>query len=284
MWNPEVYSRFQVERDRPFFDLIAQLPALSPRRIVDLGCGSGHLSAELARRWPQAEVTGIDSSAEMLSKAPRLGNLQFVQADLGEWTPSRLGPNLEVPDGDVTGLEITDAAVSNAQPDLLLSNSALQWLSDHPALIPRLAAQVAPGGVFAFQVPGNFSAPSHVLLHQLRLESRWLERLGPPERGPESRASLDPQDYADLLTPLGFGVNTWETSYLHLLRGPDPVLNWVRGTALRPVLARLSAPEVTEFEAQYGERLRQAYPERPSGTPFLFRRVFVVAERTATST
>lgn len=254
MWNPETYLQFQTERDRPFFDLLAQVPDLSPARITDLGCGTAHLSAELARRWPLAQVTGIDSSAEMLFRAPTLPNLKVVQADLQDWTPA-------------------DA------PDLLLSNSALQWAANHPALIPRLAAFVAPGGVFAFQVPGNFQAPSHLLLAELRREPRWLTRLGPPERGPDSLSSLGPQQYAELLAPLGFTVDAWETTYLHLLHGPDPVLNWVRGTALRPVLSRLPPEEASEFEAEYGRRLFQAYPAGPAGTPFPFRRVFVVARR-----
>ena len=254
MWNPETYLQFQTERGRPFFDLLAQIPDLSPARITDLGCGTAHLSAELARRWPGAQVTGIDSSAEMLSRAPTLGNLKVVQADLQDWTPA-------------------DA------PDLLLSNSALQWAANHPALIPRLAAQVAPGGVFAFQVPGNFQAPSHLLLAELRQGPRWLNLLGPPERGPGSLSSLDPQQYAELLAPQGFTVDAWETTYLHLLRGPDPVLDWVRGTALRPVLSRLNAAEAAEFEAEYGRRLLQAYPAGPAGTPFAFRRVYVVARR-----
>lgn len=256
MWNPQTYMQFQAERDRPFYDLLAQLPELQPGHITDLGCGTGHLTAELARRWPGAQVTGLDRSAEMLAQAcslptPGLPNLGFRQADLQGWTPDPL-------------------------PGLLLSNAALQWVPDHPALIPRLASQVAPGGVFAFQVPGNFFSPSHTLLHELQGEPRWRQRLGPTEA---RSGSLDPAEYADLLAPLGYRVNAWETTYLHLLHGENPVLNWVRGTALRPVLSRLNAAEAADFETEYGERLRAAYPAGPAGTPFPFRRVFVVAQR-----
>lgn len=254
MWNPEVYRRFQAERDRPFYDLLAQVPTGGVLTVTDLGCGSGHLSAELARRWPAAQVTGLDSSAEMLAQAPQLPNLRFVQADLNSWDPPQ--------------------AV-----DLLVSNAALQWVPDHDRLIPQLAAHVSPGGVFAFQVPGNFGAPSHLLLNELRTEPRWLKRLGPPGRGPESLSSLDPHDYAALLAGLGFQVNAWETTYLHLLPGQDAVLDWARGTALRPVLSVLTPAEAAEFEADYGQRLRSAYPAGPVGTPYPFRRVFVVARR-----
>lgn len=254
MWNPESYRHFGAERDRPFFDLLARVRLPSARRVVDLGCGDGHLTEALCQRWPHAEVTGVDSSPEMLRDAPVRERLGFVQADLRSWTP----------------------AVAS---ELIFSNAALQWVPDHPHLIPRLAGRLAPGGVLAFQLPGNFAAPSHRLLAELRAEPGWLERLGPSERGLDTLSSLDPQDYADLLAPLGFRVDAWETTYLHLLRGPDPVLNWVRGTALRPVLSRLEPAEVAAFEAEYGRRLREAYPEGPAGTPFPFRRVFVVAER-----
>ena len=252
MWNPDTYRHFQAERDRPFFDLLAQVRLPFPQRVVDLGCGDGHLTAALGERWPRAEVTGVDSSPEMLRDTPVRERLRFVQADLRSWAPA-------------------------VAPDLILSNAALQWVPDHPRLIPRLAGRLAPGAVFAFQLPGNFAAPSHQLLAELRAEPGWLERLG--ASGPDPLPSLDPQDYADLLAPLGFRVNAWETTYLHLLHGPDPALNWVRGAALRPVLSRLEPAKVGEFEAEYGRRLREAYPEGPAGTPFPFRRVFVVAER-----
>ncbi|GGQ93903.1 methyltransferase domain-containing protein [Deinococcus ruber] len=255
MWNPATYLQFQAERDRPFFDLLGQVAMqAAPQTVLDLGCGTGHLTAALAQRWPSAQVTGIDSSAEMLAQAPALPNLRFVQADLSSWTPPHA-------------------------PDLLVSNAALQWLPDHDRLIPRLAALVAPGGTFAFQVPGNFDAPSHKLLEEVRGSRRWREQLGASERDKATLASFGPERYTALLTACGFRVNAWETTYLHVLPGPDAVLNWVRGTALRPVLNRLNAHDAAEFEAEYAAQLREAYPVQPYGTPFPFRRIFVVAQR-----
>ena len=151
MWNPQQYLQFQAERDRPFFDLLAQVCG-EPQRVADLGCGTGHLTAALSRRWPEADVVGIDSSAEMLGEARQYASakLSFEQADLEYWQPERpLG--------------------------LLISNAALQWVAGHAALIPRLAGLIAPGGTFAFQVPGNFAAPSHTLLAEC-----WRVRDGPP--------------------------------------------------------------------------------------------------------
>ncbi|WP_425147006.1 methyltransferase domain-containing protein [Deinococcus sp.] len=259
MWNPATYLQFQSERDRPFFDLLAQVGDLTPRTVIDLGCGTGHLTAALARRWPHARVTGIDSSAQMLAAASSephlLPNLHFVQADLRAWRAPQA-------------------------PDLLVSNAALQWVPGHEHLIPQLATQVAPGGTFAFQVPANFAAPSHTLLQRLCVSERWHGQLADLEQQRAALSDLAAERYVGLLAPLGFAVNAWETSYLHLLSGPDAVLEWTRGTALRPVLTRLDTEDAAEFERDYAALLRLAYPEQPYGTPFPFRRVFVVARRT----
>ncbi|MDB5044457.1 MAG: hypothetical protein JWQ08_507 [Deinococcus sp.] len=260
MWNPQQYLQFQQERDRPFFDLLAQVQG-QPSTVADLGCGTGHLTAALAERWPGADVLGLDSSAEMLSKAAAYTgpNLTFHQADLREWQPA-------------------------APLDLLISNAALQWVDGHAQLIPRLAGFVAAGGTFAFQVPGNFDAPSHTLLAEVLARPRWA-KLQAEVRDKATLGAFGPAEYAALLAPLGFTVNAWETTYLHLLPAPtdggNAVLEWVKGTALRPVLAQLDAPDAAEFLAEYGSELARAYPVQAYGTPFPFRRVFVVAQRLA---
>lgn len=259
MWSPEQYARYSDERSRPFFDLLAQVRAEAPRHIADLGCGSGALTATLLQRWPGARVTGVDSSPEMLAQATPLaqpGRLAFVQADLQSWTAPR-------------------------PLDLLVSNAALQWVPDHERLLPRLAALIAPGGWLAVQLPGNFDQPSHTILNDLRRDPRWADRLAAGRGAAEQAALLrqTPAWYLERLCGLGFRVNAWETTYLHVLVGPDPVLEWVRGTALRPVLAALPEADRAKFEAEYGARLRVAYPAGPAGTLFPFRRVFFAAQR-----
>ena len=259
MWDPDQYRRYAAERDRPFHDLLAQVPSEAPRTVADLGCGPGNLTATLAQRWPGARVTGVDSSAEMLAQAAALARprrLDFVQADLREWRPE-------------------------APLDLLVSNAALQWVPDHESLLPHLAALVAPGGWLAFQMPRNFDSPSHTLLAEMRSGARWAARLQDLRGEPETTALLrqDSAWYAGRLSALGFAVNAWETEYLHLLPGEDAVLEWVKGTALRPVLAALDETERPAFLAEYGARLRATYPAQPFGTPFPFRRLFVVARR-----
>ena len=255
-WDPAVYTRFSGERSRPFVDLVARVAARSPRAVVDMGCGEGTMTGALAERWPGAQVTGVDSSPEMLAAAtPVPGRLEFVRGDVREWQPP--GP-----------------------VDVVVSNAVLHWVPDHPDLMTRWAGWLAPGGWVAVQVPGNFRAPTHALLADLCRSPRWADRLG--DAGPRPDTVLEPADYAAVLAAAGLVPDVWETTYLHLLRGPDPVLGWVRSTVLRPVLARLPDDDAAAFTAEYAAALRAAYPERADGsTPLPFRRIFAVGSRPA---
>ena len=255
VWDPAQYGRFGDERSRPFADLLARVQARDPRHVVDLGCGPGTLTRGLLDRWPGSRIVGIDSSREMIAEAERVavpGRLDFGLGDLREWEPE--------------------------QPvDVLVSNATLQWVPGHLDLLPRLVDALAPGGELAFQVPGNFTAPSHTLLAELRTSPRWRDRVG--EGAARGAAVHEPADYLDRLAPLGCRVDAWETTYLHVLPGEDAVLEWVKGTALRPVLSILHSDESAEFLAAYAAGLRTAYPRQPYGTVLPFRRIFVVAQK-----
>ncbi|MQY16564.1 putative trans-aconitate 2-methyltransferase [Streptomyces sp. RB5] len=259
-WDVDRYLRHGDHRARPFHDLLARvgpLPSPAPR-IVDLGCGAGNVTAVLAERWPSARITGLDSSPAMLAAAAEYagptaggGSLDFAYADAAAWTP----------DGPL---------------DLLVSNAVLQWVPGHTARFPAWVAALAPGGVFAFQVPGNFDSPSHALMRRVCASPRWRERLDGVLR---EDPVLSPAGYLAELVGLGCEVDAWETTYTHLLRGEDPVLDWVSGTGLRPVLDALGR-EADTFVDEYRELLREAYPREAYGTVFPFRRIFVVARRT----
>ncbi|MEX5719440.1 trans-aconitate 2-methyltransferase [Geodermatophilus maliterrae] len=257
-WDPAAYLRYAGERARPFADLLARVDAADPRVVVDLGCGEGALTASLAARWPGARVTGVDSSPEMLAAAAAHavpGRVAFVHGDVRGWRP----------DGPV---------------DVLVSNAVLHWVPGHAALLARWAGHLAPGGRLAVQVPGNHTAPTHRLLADLCTSPRWAGRLA--GAAPPADAVLDPAGYLDVLTGAGLTPDVWETTYLHLLHGPDPVLAWVRSTVLRPVVALLDDAEAAELTAAYAASLREAYPARPDGTTVLpFRRVFVVGRLSA---
>ncbi|SDF61274.1 trans-aconitate 2-methyltransferase [Blastococcus aurantiacus] len=252
-WDPARYLRFAGERARPFVDLVERIDVTAPRTVVDLGCGDGSTTTLLADRWPAARVTGVDSSPEMLAAAPSRPGLEFLLGDVRDWLPRE-------------------------PVDVLVSNAVLHWVPGHDVLLSRWAEQLAPGGVLAVQVPGNFRAPTHALLAELCRSPAWAERLG--DLAPSPSAVLEPAGYLEVLTGAGLSADVWETTYLHVLSGEDPVLGWVRSTALRPVLARLDEAAAAAFTGQYAAALRTAYPRRPDGSTVLpFRRVFAVGSR-----
>ncbi|HSU71356.1 MAG TPA: trans-aconitate 2-methyltransferase [Micrococcaceae bacterium] len=255
-WDPAKYGEFGDYRNRPFFDLTARVLAEAPRRVVDLGCGPGNLTAALARRWPDAQVVGLDSSPQMIEAARGLSgapeNLSFALADIAAWQPE-------------------------PGTDVVISNAALQWVPGHLGMMAGWLAALEPGGWLAVQVPGNFGSPSHTLMRQLAESDRWRPRLAGVLRHDDVVAQ--PGDYLRLLLGAGCAADAWETTYLQLLQGPHPVLDWVRGTGLRPVLAALTAAEGEEFEAEYDRQLAQAYPADRHGTVYPFRRLFCVGQK-----
>jgi trans-aconitate 2-methyltransferase len=250
VWDPRTYLQFADERSRPFFDLTARISSDAPRRVVDLGCGPGQLTAALAMRWPTATVEGIDSSPEMIERASDHAGtrISFRVGDLAQWQPEE-------------------------PVDVLVSNATLQWVPGHRDLLPRLVSAVTPGGWLAFQVPGNFTEPSHQLLRELAADPRFAGHTS----GVVFPAAFDAATYLADLASLGCQVDSWETTYLHVLTGADPVFRWIAATGARPVLQSLPAAQRSEFEIEYKAALGAAYREQPFGTVLPFRRVFVVA-------
>ena len=259
-WDPAQYLKFSNHRLRPALDLLAQIPLAAPESVVDLGCGAGNVTRFLAERWPQAQITGVDNSAEMLAKArAQLPQATWVESGIGEWQPE-------------------------APVDLIYSNAALHWLPKHPALFARLLGFLKPGGILAVQMPRNFAAPSHTSIDAA------IDALALPAA---QRAAIDadklnspvaePADYYDWIKPHAASVDLWETLYTHVLEGENAVSEWVKGTALIPVMNGLGGPEAAlcqRFLADYRARTNAAYPRRPDGTTlFPFRRLFIVATR-----
>ena len=253
MWDAAQYLRFGDERSRPFFDLVGRIGAGQPGYVVDLGCGPGNLTATLAQRWPQAKVAGFDSSPEMIDAATRAGypGVAFSRADVTDWVPDR-------------------------SPDVIVCNAVLQWVPGHDDLLVRWADQLNADGWLAFQLPGNLDSPAHAIVAELAESARWRGLLDGVRH---NKQAGDPAHYVQLLAKDGYEVDAWETTYLHMLRGADPVLEWTKGTTLRPVLAELDAEQAAEFTAEYARRVREAYEEGPFGTIFPFRRVFTVLHR-----
>jgi trans-aconitate 2-methyltransferase len=252
-WDADQYLKFSGPRTQPARDLVARVPLAAPRSVVDLGCGPGNSTEMVALRWPDAEVTGVDSSPEMLAEARRdHPEMRWIQADITEFS-------------------------APGAHDLIFSNAALQWVPDHDRVFPALLDALPPGGVLAVQMPRNFAAPNHVLLRETAAEARWAARM--PDEGRLMPVG-DPGFYHDLLAPLAARLDIFEIEYLHVLDGPDGIVEWMKGSGLRPFLQRLEASEHGDFLASYLDRVKQAYPRRASGKVlFPFRRIFLLASR-----
>lgn len=250
-WDPTQYLRWGDHRLRPALDLLQRVPLERPERIVDLGCGTGNVTAWLRRRWPDARVTGVDASPAMLARARASdADVEWQQADVGAWSTSR-------------------------PVDLLFSNAALHWLDDHASLFPRLLTSVAKEGVLAVQMPRNFGEPSHTSIVDAARQGPWAGRLAPLIR---TEPCKPPGYYWDLLAPRVAALDVWETIYEQRLEGDNPVADFVKGSWLRPFLDALDAEARPAFEADYRARVARAYPPRPDGTTlFPFRRLFIVA-------
>jgi trans-aconitate 2-methyltransferase len=252
-WNPQQYLKFSGHRLRPAVDLLMRIPELTVRSVADLGAGAGNVTRLIKERWQDATVVGVEGSAKMVAAARTTApEIEWLHQDLGFWRPPH-------------------------KYDVIYSNAALHWLPEHARLFPSLMENVEPGGILAVQMPRNFEAPSHFLIAETALNGPWRSQVEhlvlPPPVG-------EPQYYHDLLAPLSKDIDIWETEYLQILEGDNPVKEWTKGTWLTRYLDVLQGDEKAAFEAAYGERVAKAYPRNSRGqTLFPFRRLFIVAQR-----
>jgi trans-aconitate 2-methyltransferase len=250
-WNANTYLRFANERTQPAVDLVARVDLAAPQRIVDLGCGPGNSTGLLKARWPEAKVTGIDNSADMIKAARRdHPGIEFAEGDLSTWSPE-------------------------APYDLVFTNAALQWVGDHGRLLPRLLDAVAPEGALAVQMPRNHDFATHALMRQAAAEGPWRDKLvGARDPSPVK----SPEFYYDCLAPLSRRFLIWETNYIQVMESVDAIIAWLHGTGLRPFLARLDADERPRFLDHYRGLLAQGFPARADGKILLpYPRLFFIA-------
>jgi trans-aconitate 2-methyltransferase len=251
-WSAGQYVKFEDERSRPSVELVGRIPVTSPRRIVDIGCGPGNSTEIVRARWPEAEVIGLDSAPDMLRAArERLPDMTFIAADAATWEPP--------PDVDI-----------------FFSNATMQWVPGHRDVLARLMGALPKGGALAVQVPDNQSEDTHALMRAVAAEGPWSARF----REPIAREVIAaPSAYYDLLRPSGT-VDIWHTVYYHPLADADAIVEWVKGSGLRPFLDRLDAGEKKAFLAEYRARIAAAYPPRVDGKVLLrFPRLFLVATK-----
>jgi trans-aconitate 2-methyltransferase len=250
-WDPAVYLRFSDERLRPGLDLLSRVPETEPATAIDLGCGTGSLTRLIAARWPQSHVVGLDSSESMLAEAKNHEGIDWVLGDIADWNPP-------------------------TEYGLVFSNAALHWLDDHESLFAQLSRAVEPGGTLAVQMPDNWSEPTHSIPAQVLDDPLFTDA----HRGLLLRNRVaSPAAYRNWIGP-GFAVDIWQTTYQHVLTGDDPVLTWVSGSVLGPVLDGLDAERGLVFLERCRTGYARAYPTQPDGTTVLgFRRLFIVARR-----
>ncbi|WP_421722805.1 trans-aconitate 2-methyltransferase [Bauldia sp.] len=253
-WSPGQYLKFEDERTRPAAELLARVPIDRPRRIIDIGCGPGNSTELLLARYPDAEIVGLDSSPEMLAKArDRLPGVRFTEAAVETWTPS-------------------------APFDLVFANAVMQWVPDHLAVLARLLAACAPGGVVALQVPDNLDEPTHRSMADVAADGPWRDRFAEPI---EREAIPKPAAYYDALKPIAAQVDVWHTVYYHPLDDHDAIVAWLKGSGLRPYLDRLQPEDEAPFVDAYRERIAASHPLLVDGRVLLrFPRLFVVAVKT----
>lgn len=253
-WSARQYLKFEDERTRPARDLLAQVPLAGARRVVDIGCGPGNSTELLVERFPGAEVLGLDTSPDMLEAArKRLPDVHFFKADISSWRPA----------GEV---------------DLLYANAVFQWVPDHGGLLARLLAALPSGGVLALQMPDNLGEASHRLMAETARSGPWAKLY---EGHEIARAKLpSPAAYYDLLEPHAARIDIWHTAYNHPLPNAAAIVEWVKGTGLRPWLDPLGPEERAAYLAEYERRLAEAYPPLTDGRVLLrFPRLFIVATR-----
>lgn len=257
-WSANQYVKFLNERTQPAVDLLSRVPATSPKRVVDLGCGPGNSTAVLAERYPNADLSGIDSSPDMIRKAKEtLPGVAFDVADLQTYKP----------DGPI---------------DVLFSNAVLQWIpaGSRIQVIRQLLEHLAPGGSLAVQVPFNLSEPSHVAMKETAFAPNvpWEEKL--KAANPVREEFPDPSELYDGLKHLCADLTIWKTTYYHTMENHEGIVEWVKGTGLRPFLDPLTESERKEYTEQYLARLRAAYPAQKDGKVVLpYPRLFVVATK-----
>jgi trans-aconitate 2-methyltransferase len=254
-WSAKQYVAFEDERTRPVRDLLSAVPDIGVRRAIDLGCGPGNSTEVLQARFPGAQVSGVDSSDDMIAAArKRLPQLQFSVADVANWRDS--GPY-----------------------EVILANAVFQWVADHAALFPALIAKLATGGALAVQMPDNLDVPAHRLMRDIAAEGSWSHKLA---QAAEARAPLrDAEWYYQLLRPVTARTDIWRTTYYHALPGgAAAIVEWFKGSGLRPYLAPLDDAERSAYLERYTSAIAQAYPALPDGSVLLpFPRLFLVAIR-----
>jgi trans-aconitate 2-methyltransferase len=288
-WNPDQYLKFSDERTQPCRDLASRIAVEHVRTAIDLGCGPGNSTQVLAERWPDAQITALDSDTAMINAAieshPRG---RWITGDIAKWAAGKPPNETAEKSAESAAAKPAEKADETAETavetdgelyDVVFSNAALQWLPDHATVYPQLFSHVAPGGALAVQIPSSFDRPAHRLLREMAASIGWRKWF--PTGRVRNWHAHDHEFYYDLLAPLASRVDVWQTEYFHVMPNAEAVVEWYRGTGMRPYLSAIGEDaDRDKFVAEYIEKIRAAYKPRPDGRIlFPFLRIFLIAYR-----
>ncbi len=253
-WDSDQYLKFEKERTQPSIDLARRIERESADSVIDIGCGPGNSTSVIAGRFPKARVTGADNSQNMIGKA------------------KALHPELDFILFDASG----DFGEIKEKYDVVFSNACIQWVPDHKKLLPNMMSLLNEGGTLAVQVPMNYKEPVHTIIGELTKSKKWRDKFDEPR----IFYTLTQEEYFDILAAASSDFTIWETVYCHRMASHESILEWYRGTGLRPYLEALNETDKAEFEKDFLEEVKKAYPKQQNGEIiFRFPRFFFTAEK-----
>lgn len=254
VWSSQEYLRFKNERTQPAIDLVNKIPMTNPKSIIDIGCGPANSTNVLHERFYNAKILGIDNSEDMINTArEEYPQIEFMLCDAGK-----------------------ELNVINERFDIVFSNACIQWILDHKNLLKSMMNLLNEDGFMAVQIPMNYDEPIHKIIGTLAESEKWKDKFD----NPRIFYNLTPSEYYDLLSEISYDFNIWNTTYFHRMTSHQSIMDWYKGTGLRPYLNALNYVDRANFEYDVLDEIIKEYPAQKNGEIiFKFPRLFFIAKK-----